>query len=223
MRGAYHVALHAYYALLYLAFLYGDRFVASTNSLDEFLKFLESLAQLEVVLALLVFMDIARAPDCDISCRSTVLGFLAHIPVKPFLRSHRGWYHSLWAATYVSAASSAIVAAAAYSLRATVGLLSDLSVRRLAAVVFSSSLLSYALHLVEDSLTRRGIDWFGTKIRGPAVTGRSDLYYTVVLVALSASTLLLVYMVTGTLSTSSLAGGAALAATYALLVLSRRR
>lgn len=224
MRGIFHVALHVYYILLSLMFLYGDALAASASSLEEFLRSLKSLVRLEIVTAILVFIDIARAPDCDILCRGTVLGYLAHIPAKPFLKSHRGWYHSLWAAIYVSSASSAIVTSLFYLLKTAVGLWNtdfEFSIYRVATTVFSVSLLSYTLHLIEDSLTMRGVDWFGRRIRGPVSTGRSDLYFTLLLIIFSSSIAVLVYIMTKEVSTSAVAGGLVLTAIYGLLALSR--
>lgn len=223
VRGSLHLALHAYYVLLALAFLYGDS-LASSGSWSELAARLWGLARAELAVAVAVFMDVARAPDCDVSCRGSLLGLLAYAPVSPLVRSHRGWYHSLWAALYVAGFCAALVALLAHALGLAAGYIgvgAKLPTGAVAAATFAAALSSYCLHLAEDSLTRGGVrwlGWLGPRVRGPASTGRSDAYAASLLVAVSALAALAAYRVSGSPSTSALVGALALALCFALMV-----
>lgn len=220
VRGIYHTALHAYYLMLSLVYAYGDALASSPSILEGFAVFLRNLARVELVIAAAVFMDMARAPDCDISCRGTTLGSLAYLLVKPFVRSHRGGYHTVWAAIYAAVVSTTVVTAAMYALTASAVLIKidvPFSTYYIATATFSASFLSYCLHLVEDSLTKRGVAWSSRRIRGPVSTGVSDLEFTLMFMSVSITGVLAAYLATGTPSTSALAGIAALAFVFALL------
>jgi membrane-bound metal-dependent hydrolase YbcI (DUF457 family) len=217
MRGSCHVLLHAYYVVLGIALLYGDELL-STYVDQGVAGPLRLLANLELLIFVAVFMDVARAPDCDVACGGTLLGYIAHIPVKPFLRTHRGWYHSVWAAIYMSGVASAVVAA----LTATVNAVSEhvgfgpvLSLVRLGATAFSASFLSYLLHLAEDSLTLRGVRWLGTRVRGPLRTGGTDIVAASIIVLTSALTTWVAYYATRSLSRGALLGALVLIAMFA--------
>ncbi len=222
MRGSVHAALHAYYVLLVLALLYGDS-LASSGSWEELASRLWSLARAELVVAVAVFMDVSRAPDCDISCRGSVLGLAAYAPASPLVKSHRGWYHSVWAALYVACFCAALTALLAHALLLvadSLGVELRLSVGPATLAVFASSLLSYCLHLAEDSLTRSGVRWLGRlgpRVRGPVSTGRSDAYAAALLVGTSAVAAAISYPLTRSFAASALVGILALALDFALL------
>lgn len=223
MRGVLHVVLHSYYVLLALAFLYGDS-VASLRSWGEFVTFLRGLPVVEVAIAVLLFVDVSRAPDCDISCRGTFMGYIAHLPVRPLMRKHRGWYHSVWAAVYVSCLSAVLLSILAYAIEASsyaLGVLPQLSVYRTAVTAFSASFLSFCLHLVEDSLTKRGVSWFGRKVRGPISTGASDSHLALLMITTSAGGAAAAYLATGTVGGSALLGMLVLMMEFALLTVWR--
>ncbi len=222
MRGSAHVALHAYYVLLALVLLYGDP-LASSSTLGELSARLLELVRAEHVLAVLVFMDVSRAPDCDVSCRGSVLGLVAYAPVSPLVKSHRGLYHSVWAALYVAGFCAALVALVVHALGVLAGSLGvpfGISASYAALAAFAASFTSYCLHLAEDSLTKSGVrwlGWFGPRIRGPASTGSSDAYAAVLLAGPSAAVAMLAYLVTESFATSALAGFLVLALDFALL------
>lgn len=208
MRGVFHLALHSYYVLLVLSFLYGDTSI-SLESWQEFAAFLKGLPLAQVAVAIFVFIDASRAPDCDVSCRGTTLGYISYLLVKPFVRSHRGWYHSVWAAIYVASFTSIIVTLVVYTLSVFTNyfdIVVQLPTHTIAYTAFSASFLSYCLHLAEDSLTKRGVSWFGYRIRGPVSTGATDLHYTFLLIATSAISVVAAYLVTSSVSSSALAG-----------------
>lgn len=225
MRGVFHVSLHAYYVLLALFFLYGDT-LATLESWQELAAFLGGLPLVEVFVAVALFIDVSRAPDCDISCRGTALGYVAYLLVKPFAKPHRGWYHSVWAAIYVASLSTVLLTPPIYALQALalfLGAELRFSIYRVASAAFSASFLSYCLHLIEDSLTKRGVDWFGYRVRGPATTGTSDFYVTALLVATSAGGILVTYSTTRALGISALLGLVVLLIDFALLITVRRK
>ncbi|MEM1623632.1 MAG: metal-dependent hydrolase [Sulfolobales archaeon] len=224
MRGILHVVLHGYYVLLTLAFLYGDT-IASQGSWLEPETLLRGLPLAQVAIAVAIFMDASRAPDCDISCKGTILGYVAHVFAKPFVRSHRGWYHSVWAAVYVASLTSILVALVVHTLSVFASYFSrvfHLSTTLAAYTAFSASLLSYSLHLVEDSLTKRGVNWFGYRIKGPITTGATDIQYTLLLVTTSASSAVATYVLTNSVSISALVGLLVILLDFTLLTVLRK-
>lgn len=211
MRGSCHALLRIHYITLGLALLYGDELVSAyfAQGVSGLLKVFSSLEFIELITFVVIFVDIARAPDCDIACSGTVLGYIAHIPVKPFLRSHRGWYHSVWAAIYVSGVTSAVTAVLAIGVNVVsehLGFSAVLPLVKLVITAFSASFLSYLLHLVEDSLTLRGIRWLGMRARGPLRTGSSDIVAVAAIVLTSALVTYITYYLSGSLSQGALLG-----------------
>lgn len=218
MRGICHILLHLYYVLIAAVIVYGDR-LATAGLPYGFLNELRSAISIEVFVGILVFMDLARAPDCDISCSRTVFGFLAYLPLKPFLRSHRGWYHSVWAAAYVAAICTALMTAIAYAAMTYLPLwISGVRLGELAATVYVLSFSSYVLHLAEDTLTVGGLKWSSLRLRGLIRTGRSDLVLTLLMILTSLVILIATYIVTSTLSYSGIAAAATLVVEYGLII-----
>lgn len=227
MRGLCHVLLRIYYVTLGLTLLYGDKLVTTylTQGVSGLLKVLTGLELLEFIVFAAVFIDIARAPDCDVVCSGTVLGYIAHIPVKPFLRTHRGWYHSVWVAIYVSVVISAVVTVLAMGVNIIsnhLGFGAVLPLVKLAITAFSASFLSYLFHLVEDSLTLRGIRWFGVRTRGPLRTGSSDIVVVSAIVLTSALATWVAYYFTGSLSQGAVLGFLVLILVFASMLEIRR-
>ncbi|MEM3132530.1 MAG: metal-dependent hydrolase [Sulfolobales archaeon] len=220
MRGVLHVVLHGYYVLLTLTFLYGDT-ITSKGSWPELATLLRGLPLAQVAIAVAIFMDTSRAPDCDISCKGTILGYVAYLLAKPFVRSHRGWYHSVWAAVYVAGLTSIVVALVVHTLSVFAGyfgIVFHLSTTSAAYTAFSASLLSYSLHLVEDSLTKKGVSWFGYRIKGPVSTGATDVHYAFLLIATSASSAVATYVLVNSVSISALVGLLVILLDFTLLI-----
>jgi len=212
MRGSLHLVLHIYYLALGLAVLYGN--TIASNPADA----LRLLLRAEVAVPTLVFLDLAKAPDCDLGSCGSFFGRACYTLVKPFVRRHRGWYHSVWASLYVAS----LAALATYLVALWVGSLGiaklDPGVPRL---VFLVALSSYTLHLLEDGLTVRGVGLLGVRLRSFARTGSTDTLAAALLVLPSATALVVHYTATAraNLSASATVGLATLTLTYVALVL----
>jgi membrane-bound metal-dependent hydrolase YbcI (DUF457 family) len=211
MRGSLHLVLHTYYLALALMILYGD--AISTSNL---FSALELVLRAETLLPVLVFLDVARAPDCDLgSCRS-FLGKVCYTLVKPFVRKHRGWYHSFWASLYVASLTTVLT----YLVALWLG---SLGIPRpgsgVSYSVFLAALSSYNLHLLEDGLTVKGVEVLGVRLRGFARTGSTDALVAVLLVLPSSTALAIHYMATARAGISATVGAAVLVLTYVTLVL----
>jgi len=212
MRGLLHLALHTYYLALGLAVLHGSTIASNPAGA------LGLLLRTETLVPALVFLDLARAPDCDLgSCRS-LLGRVCYALVRPFVRRHRGWYHGVWASLYVAS----LVALATYLVALWVGSLGVAKLNPEAPrSVFLASLSSYTLHLLEDGLTVRGVRVLGVRLRGFARTGSTDALVAALLVLPSATALVVHYVATAraSLPTSAAVGAITLALTYVALLL----
>jgi membrane-bound metal-dependent hydrolase YbcI (DUF457 family) len=210
MRGLLHLVLHIYYLALALAVVYGG--TASTPS-----STLEPILRVETLVPVLVFLDLARAPDCDLGYCRSLLGRVGYALVKPFVRRHRGWYHSIWASLYVASLTAAVTYLVALYVEYLGIAVPKLGITR---AVFLAALSSYTLHLLEDGLTVRGVEVLGLRIRGFARTGSTDTLVAVLLVLPSATSTVVHYLTTAGASpaTSATVGAAVLALTYVALV-----
>ncbi len=211
MRGTLHLLLHIYYLALALMMLYGDA-ISTSNPFNT----LELVLRAETLLPALVFLDVARAPDCDLgSCRS-LLGRVCYTLVKPFVRKHRGWYHSVWASLYVASLTTVLTYLVAPWLGSLGMPIPGSDVPRL---VFLAVLSSYNLHLLEDGLTVRGVKVLGVRLRSFARTGSTDTLVAVLLILPSSTALVVYYIATARAGISATIGATVLVLTYTALVL----
>jgi membrane-bound metal-dependent hydrolase YbcI (DUF457 family) len=211
MRGLLHLVLHIYYLTLALAIVYGGTTELNTSNV------LGSVLRVETLIPVLVFLDLARAPDCDLgSCRS-LLGSLGYTLVKSFVRRHRGWYHSVWASLYIASLTAVITYLVALYVEYLGIVVPKLGITR---TTFLTALLSYTLHLLEDGLTVRGVKLLGVRIRSFARTGSTDTLVATLLVLPSAISTVVHYITTAgaDLATSAMVGATVLTLTYIALV-----